>query len=323
MTSLATTVEHCLQDRFGCSIRHITRKPSPYRSSFAIENLEVVLEDSTEVHLVIKNLGGGGWLPKARATKPAFVLDSMREISVYDGILSSAGLDTPACYGFIADAANDCYWLFLERILGAELYQIGDLAIWQCAAEWLARLHSRFNVNLQPLRARCHLLQYDADFYRLWLTRAKRFHPGQPVLDRISDRYDEIIERLLALPVSLIHGEFYPSNVIVAESAKGLHIAPIDWEMSAIGPSLMDVAALTAGKWTAEERSRMASAYRSAIANGKTQSQSADEFIEALEYCRLHLCVQWLGWAAQWSPPKEHAHDWLGEAEKIGERLGI
>jgi len=297
--------------------------PSLYRSSFAIENLDVEFEDSTELHIVLKHLGHDGLLPEAQTTKPAFIHNPMREIAVYDNVLSSAHLDTASCYGFVADSAGDCYWLFLERVFGAELYQIGDLVVWQHAAEWLARLHSRFNVNLQPMRTRCYLLNYDADFYRLWLARAKHFHPGQSVLDRISDRYDDIIERLMALPVSLIHGEFYPSNVIVAEYAQRHRIAPIDWEMSAIGPSLMDVAALTSGKWTDEERCRVAMAYRSAIAKAKEQFQSADEFIEALDYCRLYLSVQWLGWAAQWSPPKEHAHDWLGEAVRIAERLGI
>jgi hypothetical protein len=33
--------------------------------------------------------------------------------------------------------------------------------------------------------------------------------------------------------------------------------------------------------------------------------------------------MQWLGWAAEWSPPPEHAHDWLAEALTLGERLGL
>jgi thiamine kinase-like enzyme len=316
-------LEQCLEDRFGQPIRHVTRTPSLYRSSFAIENLYVILEDSTELHIVFKNLGDDGLLPEARVTKPAFIHNPMREISIYGSILSSAGLNTAACYGFIADSDSARYWLFLERIFGAELYQIGNLAVWQRTAEWLAQLHSRFNIDLQTIRTRCHLLNYDADFYRLWLERAKRFHSRHPFLERIANRYDEVIERLLALPISLIHGEFYPSNVIVTESANRRRIVPIDWEMSAIGPSLMDVAALTAGKWNEGDRRQVALAYWSAIASGNEHTQSADEFIEALEYCRLHLCVQWLGWAAQWSPPKEHAHDWLREAANIAERLGI
>jgi hypothetical protein len=32
--------------------------------------------------------------------------------------------------------------------------------------------------------------------------------------------------------------------------------------------------------------------------------------------------VQWLGWSSQWSPPAQHAHDWLSEALALAERLG-
>jgi len=33
--------------------------------------------------------------------------------------------------------------------------------------------------------------------------------------------------------------------------------------------------------------------------------------------------MQWLGWSADWSPPAEHAHDWLGEAIAMAEQLGV
>jgi hypothetical protein len=30
-----------------------------------------------------------------------------------------------------------------------------------------------------------------------------------------------------------------------------------------------------------------------------------------------------LGWASRWSPPPEHAQDWLGEALGLAEKLGL
>jgi len=44
---------------------------------------------------------------------------------------------------------------------------------------------------------------------------------------------------------------------------------------------------------------------------------------EALDYCRLHLAVQWLGWAEHWAPPPDQARDWLGEALAAAGRLGL
>ena len=45
-------------------------------------------------------------------------------------------------------------------------------------------------------------------------------------------------------------------------------------------------------------------------------------FLEALEYCKLHQAVQWLGWLADWSPPTDQTQDWLGEAFRLAEKLG-
>ena len=102
-------------------------------------------------------------------------------------------------------------------------------------------------------------------------------------------------------------------------------IAPIDWEIAAVGPGLLDLAALTIGKWTDAERAaprgRLPGGCR---AGAETASHlSDDEFDAALDCCRLHLAVQWLGWEPRWQPPAEHRHDWLGEALTLAERLGV
>jgi len=46
-------------------------------------------------------------------------------------------------------------------------------------------------------------------------------------------------------------------------------------------------------------------------------------FFAALELCRLHLAVQWLGWSLDWSAPPQQAWDWLREALRAAERLGL
>jgi hypothetical protein len=48
-----------------------------------------------------------------------------------------------------------------------------------------------------------------------------------------------------------------------------------------------------------------------------------DELEEAMAACRLQLALQWLGWSRDWSPPPEHAQDWLSEAVCVAERLGL
>jgi aminoglycoside phosphotransferase (APT) family kinase protein len=146
----------------------------------------------------------------------------------------------------VADAR---YWLFIEKVLGTELWQIGDLEVWRGVARWLAGMHE----TLAGSTDERHLIRYDAAFYTRW---ARRAAAACPDLEPLMRRYQEVVERLLALPVTVIHGEFYPSNVLVA----GQRVCPVDWEMTAVGPGLIDLAALTTG-WGDEERVAIASAY--------------------------------------------------------------
>ena len=141
----------------------------------------------------------------------------------------------------------------------------------------------------------------------------------------LTARYDAVTEQLAALAPTFIHGEFYPSNVLVQQGGKTPRVCPIDWEIAAVGPGLLDLAALSVGKWTDAERARLAVAYRAAAAPvAETASHlSDDEFERALDLARLHLAVQWLGWEPRWEPPVEHRHDWLGEALTLAERLGV
>src|SRR3712207_8110337 len=41
--------------------------------------------------------------------------------------------------------------LFLERVQGLELYQVGEFMVWQQVARWLAVMHTRFAGKADPL----------------------------------------------------------------------------------------------------------------------------------------------------------------------------
>jgi hypothetical protein len=81
----------------------------------------------------------------------------------------------------------------------------------------------------------------------------------------------------------------------------------------------MDLADLTAGNWTPRQRDLLVDAYREEL-SARGAPPPAD-FDAALDDCRLHRAVQWLGWSADWSPPREHAQDWLGEALRVCDSL--
>jgi hypothetical protein len=313
-----------------CRIASIARRPSAYRTSFALEEVDVVLGDGVTLHLVVKDINRRSLTERARRAKPTFLADPRREIDAYLGILMPADLGTPICYGASVDLVAGRSWLFLERVAGVELYQVGDRAIWTQVASWLAGFHAHFADAGAPLSARTAspFLVYDRDFYSLWPRRALKFAQTRSTeLSRsiawLVERYEPVVERLASLPTTLIHGEFYASNILVHETGERLRISPVDWEMTAIGPGLFDLAALTAGSWSEEERRGFARSYHEALTVDDGARLPFDELLTDLMYCRLHLAVQWLGWAAGWTPPREHTHDWLGEAIWLAKELRL
>jgi hypothetical protein len=303
----------------------LERKPFIYQSSFPLEELSATLEDGTCLALLLKNLSWQALGVSIQKAKPEFLYDAEREIEVYRHVLAGRNLGTAACYGAVSDATAGRSWFLLEKVEGEELYKIGDLSVWEEAARWLARLHT-----LSPEAdsgAATHLLRHDAHYYRRWMQRARELGGAEQsararsVLQKLAGVHQRVVERLLTLPASLIHGEYYASNILQRRSHPG--ICPIDWEMAAFGPSLIDLAALVGGNWTDENRTAMLVAYHEACAARGNASLDIDELMISVDYCRLQLAIQWLGWSPGWVPPAQHGHDWLGEALTLAEKLEV
>jgi thiamine kinase-like enzyme len=331
---LAGALERELTKHFGRKRRivQLERRPSDYHSSFRLEELDVLLEDGTRLPMVFKDVSPSAILKGARRAKPVFLRDPEREIHVYREILADERLGTAVCYGALANRKTGRYWLFLEDVRGRELSQVGEVELWQEAARWLRRLHHRSPVRISrggPAGRR--LVEHSADSYRRWMRRALAFarKPGgryssrkRHALEWLAARHERVVERLAALPRTFLHGEFYASNILVQEGPNGVRVCPVDWEMAALGPGLLDLAALTSGNWNPRQREAIAMAYREAAVGGLEDPGKGD-FLEALDFCQLQLAVQWLGWSANWKPPPGHAHDWLAEGLRLAETLGL
>lgn len=320
-------VERLLGEHFGVPRRvaRLERRPSEYATSSPLHELHVVLEDGTTLDLVLKDVSPGALLPGARDAKPPFLRDALREIAVYEHLLARAGLGTAICYGTLRDDARERYWLLLEDVPGVELYQVGEIEIWKGVARWLAGAHLRLGKEPGPGAARDALLRYDAAFYSVWARRAREFLPPAESrrLRRIVARYDAVVEMLLALPTTVIHGELYASNVIVDPRQAPPRVCAVDWETAAIGPGLIDLAALTSGSWSETARRELALAYHEALEPASGSPRDPGAFLLALDACRLHVAMQWLGWSPTWRPPREHEQDWLAEAIRAAERIGL
>jgi hypothetical protein len=309
--------------------RYVDVRPSEYASSFGIEELDVCLDDGSRLALVCKDTSRTAMLPQARRIKPAFLHDPLREITTYDTILGPFHVGAPRFYGARVDKRRGHYWLFLERVMGPPLTEVGDFDVWLQVSAWLARMHGRVCPCATFEHSR--LVRFDAALYRRWMCRAERFLQSRPWEARsrqirfrwLASRYESVIERLAALPVGFIHGEFYPSNVLVDGLPGGVRVRPLDWELAGIGPRLLDLAALTAGSWTDEQKRELAFSYYAELESLGHAWLGRDEFMRALDCCRLQLAVQYLGWAREWVPPANHAQDWLGEALRMADRIGV
>ena len=140
---LRDVLQRGLHRRFGsgCRVELVRRSPSACRSSYSIEHLEVRCAGGRTLNMVFKDLSAGEISELTQQAKPSFLYDPLREMNVYERLLPHEGesLGTPQLYATLADEPGQRFWLFLERVLGVELYQIGDIAIWERAVRWLAR----------------------------------------------------------------------------------------------------------------------------------------------------------------------------------------
>ena len=333
-------LRHVLQEElcrfFGrrLEIVKLDRRISQYCSSFIIEELDVTLDGGMTLQLVFKDLSKAALLTGAEKFKPAFLFNSLREIETYRKVLSQHQLGTAECFGAFVDTDTRRYWLFLERMQPVLLWQMGSIEVWNEVARWLAGIHTYLvrETEIRESRHLAHLLNYDGKFYSRWIDRAVRFiHEGDTTPGRkatasikwLAKRYDRVIERMLSLPVTVIHGEFFASNILLDVEPEHFRICPVDWEMAAVAPGYVDLAGLTSGSWTRPQKDEMARAYYEALPDDSPARCGLKEFLANLECARLYQAIQWLGWAPGWAPPPEHAQDWLKEALRCARHLGL
>ena len=330
-SDLRAALERSLNDFFGTGVQIIMfeRQPSVYRSSFNLEELTIRLDNGKELSVVFKDLGWDTLLDGGKRLKPKFIYDPRREIDVYRNILPKRSFGTAMCYGCEIDEQAGRYWLFLEKVRGTELYQVGEFETWAEVARWLARFHGYFADKTKKLPNESRLLRYDAPFYHEWMKRAQEYHSTDEKaetetkqLEWLAGRYDVVVERLMDMPHTFIHGEFYASNVLVNFDDGQNRVCPVDWERSGVGPCLIDLAAL-AGGWKHDKRAALADAYYHALPERVRWFANEEDFSAAFKYCQLYLAIQWLGWFGRRNSFGPHEQDWLGEAVNLAEDLGL
>ncbi len=304
------------------AVRRLLRRPSAYGSTYSLEELDVTLDDGETLELMFKDLGPPLPGTAAHRPRPAQTVDPTREPLVYRHLLARHDLGTPRLVAAMVDPPASRYWLLTERVAGLQLCHVGDFEIWTQAARWLARLH----VRLAPVASTrdglpVPLLAHDRAYYDFWIEKVARLAHDRgsrrSEFERLVAGLEAAVQDLRALPPTVIHGEFYASNVIVRDEGQLSRICPVDWETAAVGAGVFDVAALVSGRWHAGQRQALAEAYRDECHMLGRDVGTSSRWLTLLDDARLLLAAQLLAWPRDWEPPAEHAHDWLAEAMVI------
>jgi hypothetical protein len=324
---LAVTIEAALAGDGARRVGRIRRQPFAYATSFAIDELAVDLDDGTRLELLLKHLSWDDLRGDATHTKPPFLFEPRRCVDTYRSTLAGQGFGA-RCYGTAGDDCDGRWWVLIEKLPGDVLWQVGDFDVWLGVSRWLARFHRHFAARVDDVKTgNPHLLRYQEGLLGRWPHRALALADakGLSVVERdalagVVAGYLDVVTRLEQLPPTFLHGELYPSNVIVDSRGGALDVWPIDWEMAAVGPGFLDVAALVTG-WDAGRQVALVGAYVDEL--GHSWGVPPAEVVDVVTACQLHFALQWFGWASGWLPPAAHDRDWLWDIFSLGSALGL
>jgi Phosphotransferase enzyme family len=220
----------------------ITREPNPYSSTFPTEIVRCALNSSAATALLCKYEAG-------RTEAGELYRRGLHyECAVYEKILRPLNAGGPRFYGSYTDPDSGEYWLVMEYLDGAVRV---SSTVWDphplvLASRWLGRFHAATQRLLaNGGDASKFLLTYDPSHYIEPLEGTIEF--GKKVtgdyswLPAVCERFRQLIPLLLGGPYCVIHGEYYPANVLFRKG----EVYPVDWQSAAIAAGEIDLAILT------------------------------------------------------------------------------
>lgn len=144
------------------------------------------------------------------------------------------GFKVPRPYAFIKRHSNEADILPFESFEhGEELYNTKEAEAWSKTVECLARIHLKYWTNMSGIEKAKPSIDFDdkvnparmrTTHNPLWLCSMKI-----------------ILTRLNECPKTLIHGDLFPTNILIRED----NATFIDWANAGEFPYFMDIAKLT------------------------------------------------------------------------------
>jgi len=225
------------------------------------------------------------------------------ESRVYEEILGPGGHDTVDVVRVHRPEDRADTWLFLRLVPGAlRVSKVPEPGAMAAAAAWAGRFHGRTSGTDVP----SFVTRYDRDYYLGWIERTDaNVQEGGGAGAWWADvvrRFEEHLPILDDPEACLIHGEYYPKNVLWSAG----RIYPVDWESMALGPGVVDLVRLV-DRWPRVEVERCTEAY----VRNRWPSGAPAWFADQRPLAEMYLQFHWLGEAkdAEWKP-EIPAQDW-------------
>jgi len=300
-----------LGEVLGDDVRVLDRSPAIWASTYPAEVVTCQLGGRDELKLYCKYLGGQVYNSFGHRGGLAY------EVDVYRGVLNGLSLSLPRFYGAYEQPTTCDLWLVLEYLDQALRVTKGpQLQTVARAARWIGHFQAANEARISD-PGTAFLRRYDSEYYLGWARRTLQFASEMdinlPWLAPLCMRFEECVAMLLSSPATIIHGEFYPHNVLM----RGTEIYPIDWESAAIGAGEIDLATLTED-WSPECIRQCDQAYRQARWNKATPAG----FDDRLAAARLYLCFRWMGEQPEWTLDSAN-HSYFDQMRALGELLGL
>ena len=306
MTGLRSVLDTQLSSTWDCEV--LQREANIYASTFPSEVVTCRWADGAVVQLFCKYSASRN--RNTYGHRGGLVYEAL----VYERILPRVELSAPFYYGSYHCAGNDEQWLILQylghscRLASSE----DDTAVTK-AAHWIGEFHS-FWATRDATSSLGFLTRYDIEYFSGWSERAYKYSIEANLesswLKQVCAHFPKWVEVLLDREQSVIHGEYYPKNILFGDD----RVYPVDWESTALGPGEIDLATLTEG-WPPYYVGRIESDYRQVRWGGVPPS----DFSHALQVARIYLHLRWLGDRPEWTAEMTDRFDSLKrDAETLG-----
>jgi aminoglycoside/choline kinase family phosphotransferase len=258
----------------------ISRENFIESSTFPVEIIKCKTGDGNILNLFCKYLGGMG--PNNFGHRGGVEY----EAKIYESILDNTSLSKIQYYGQCLLPDNGGLLLVIEY-LGKALRMLysGDPDASVKAANWVGTFH-----HMYESKAPSFVKVYDEEYYSIWSNQFKRLMHEHTILypwvTQLANYFEDNIKILTEGPQTIIHGEFYPKNILLKNGI--IYVA--DWESTAVAPGEIDLASLIEG-WENEEVEKIKEAYKKT--RWPERSTSIPDFEKRLMMAQIYFHFWW------------------------------